>query len=1540
MQFAARARKAGSSPSEIRETARPDLITQLLMAMLEGLGTRIFPPSLRKRVRDEVCWNGGQKPWRRSPFWLVVRVGLQRYLYRLLGGEVGRAHYKFYICHVLAGLMDDMVGALDPELVHLAKAKFNRRLTKLEVDKDRACPAVRGTYDHFFQVLSPGFRKSNATACQWIEQTWSNYRRSIQRQIQRLPFRATSLDMRLTLPNSGAYLTEALRRPLNASGSTWSAPLLNLPAEYTYTTTFSRPARNFAHRYLKLAAAEAVAARSSATVSDETSDPEKVVMLFAARINEYLKTASSSYSDSLQKSMMILTVMELWMTMDEHATQAYQLLKEYRPDFHPGILDVLQLLRAQDMVRLQKVQSHLLERERQCKVPRMSIFDAPARNSFAQRYNASSDESAKLQRLYEKIEAEAALAKSRKEMEWQRMSAEHESLSQQVALGTCIYYTPENGSYAVHDDRACTKCFLQRKAKKMKIQIYEHPLPFDSIKAKAIVFELVCPKFIAAYRDATWNILSTLGQPDLMAGSEPRMHLHEYSELRSYGGAPAGRVSLASTTKSFLSSHYSHIGFPIAFDEVCRPNGLKLGYHDAQTRTWPGRVDKTPTFRHHCPLSIPANSPFQDLRHQPAFRSDGNGPSSYEIMASQTKCPAGLNEHEFLSYQSLFSGKARRWLSILLELGSSNLNFSTEATASLVSQLALQAGPAHESDHLRAIHIVFRDPSFCSTLLKQLAQRLDSILSNWRETNCMEMLIILLLRVCSVACRSTVQEQAMVLLLKARSGTSKWVRVLRQEILKAQDANSAQRYGRYVFWAALLSKLTFALRTTPDDVLSADELQCFIESAVTLQDNLVEDPATLSTSHKSALIRDLKMTYEIRDVLRRSILSNVNGLYSALNVVWPQPEGAATRNYCDLKFFSPPEEWWVQLTIDATEDGRKQVAHYHVLEGHLLIDGKALGKLPAEHRKSFILEQLFGNQSLLVYPSNMPGMSYQLALVPFGNQIHIGFSGHETVIRARHEGHVYELIPREVFGSFPNSDLPAPLIENCVHWLNLRTHVMEIRHGPRYWKFQHSHWTLDMKSRHAQRRQSRLIDPQSPLAKRVASVFDRFEYPHQLTVFQPRGRNLTVELQRLDLQFVVNGAHLLESSQLQCTIDPDQDAGCWYGLNSKIVLRGTSNPFQRSMIVPLGPLSFHKRGFHVGVDVQNHGYYAKFNINAVLGQLECPVEPRLVFRKAQFHALTSFVVPDSLTGRTGTEQALSILSSGSSQPWTSLSPVSLDILREIAALSCTREYYPRDLRAMQKVTWNEHLTTTIQSDDFWPAVDKIWTRSHKLHTFAPQKDDTSALAAGGSPFLRDRSAIRRRLFIRRACPRGKNEAAQDVHYSSRDRSPLTQAHRNVIECVTLIRRWPSSLHSAADLAGVLQACPTIQGFETSFEKVLLSDHLDVDFAAQWGALVRTCRSFKQEDQFKMIFLLGTMAFSPQVNMDIISTLIAHSTLAELKAITLPSWPVYIQYRHNQVPHSGYLVQLLRPFQTPYPGDERSLGFQLKPKQRRKLEAGA
>lgn len=111
--------------------------------------------------------------------------------------------------------------------------------------------------------------------------------------------------------------------------------------------------------------------------------------------------------------------------------------------------------------------------------------------------------------------------------------------------------------------------------------------------------------------------------------------------------------------------------------------------------------------------------------------------------------------------------------------------------------------------------------------------------------------------------------------------------------------------------------------------------------------------------------------------------------------------------------------------------------------------------------------------------------------------------------------------------------------------------------------------------------------------------------------------------------------------------------------------------------------------------------YGRYIIDDVLGRLQCPPEPLLLYTKAQLHAYTSFFLPDPLTGRTGTEEALQCLQSGGCQPWEPLRAPGQEVLATLADLTPRRSYYPKELKTQQTVSWNPHLTTTIQHESFF-----------------------------------------------------------------------------------------------------------------------------------------------------------------------------------------------------------------------------------------------
>ncbi len=258
------------------------------------------------------------------------------------------------------------------------------------------------------------------------------------------------------------------------------------------------------------------------------------------------------------------------------------------------------------------------------------------------------------------------------------------------------------------------------------------------------------------------------------------------------------------------------------------------------------------------------------------------------------------------------------------------------------------------------------------------------------------------------------------------------------------------------------------------------------------------------------------------------------------------------------------------------------------------------------------------------------------------------------------------------------------------------------------WRGKISDRNINLSTRQAWRRYSILVDPQSSIFTRVAAIIETFKNRRSMVVFQPQKNNLTVRLPRFELQFNINHQGLLKSRRLKATVSADHDAGTLYGLASSLVLQDWLIPDDRSVLVAMGPSAevFPGEG-HPKIYIFNTGHYARFFINEIFGCLECASEPRLVYFKAYCHAITSSVMPDPLTGRTGTNQAIHSLQAGNTCPRAPLDEEFYQTLSSMAQLTPRRDYYPEKLKVFQKVSRNEKMTLAIQHDGFSGIVANI-----------------------------------------------------------------------------------------------------------------------------------------------------------------------------------------------------------------------------------------
>ncbi|KNG50865.1 hypothetical protein TW65_01843 [Stemphylium lycopersici] len=1500
-KFAAVTWKAAATIPEIRDTSNPAIVSGLLLSILEANGAAIQVPRLQKRVRDTATFNDALKPWRRSPFYLVLRVAAQRYLYHHMGAVRGRHYYKTLMCLVHAQLLEDGLRRLPLEAAYFLRQKLGRRLAKLSADIRDTGTSSTGGQSHIQQYLERNFEGMLATTGAYLKQVWRNHRQSRERYIPILRQFANLDEFRLRLTNSGRVLRDvlvehaSLPRPRQRTATEYLG-------DYEESATSVKPymralfgqiASSQYHEDVVLPAKHSIYSDGLAAIK------------LSRTIREYIhKICTGNQVYPYQKSQQLLHVMELWVLMDSDAVTCYPLLRDYHPGFDADILDPIELLTLQDMDRAQGVRRYLAARHRpHSNTHSNTIFDDPADDCFAARFYDDHDIHGTLTAMREEIEEAADTSRMNKQAEWEVKSAEYEQICLKLNEKECIYDTVMDRDLRVAVSRHRQPCEwhdLHNKLKHMRIRIFEHPLPSYEPAAKAAIFELQCPEVFAAYRDATWLILSRLCHPPVEELDRISI-VRNYSQLQPYTNSTSCHVTLGSYKKAHLESHYATWGFPIGLQEIIRTCGLKPRYYDKIGAAWTDRTSKA-SFWHHFPLRSVPNSPFSVLGLDYA-----TWPTSNQIQASQARCPQGMSVHEFIALQSLLVGNHSRWVDLLRELGSTNLNFSSESTWVAVLRLVLQHGPCSEgTSSYTDAHRSLLDDDLSNSILKQVQYRLDAIKRNWRESLQMEILITVLLKITSLTASASVENLGMELLREARKIADSWRREL-QAVL-TEDSSVLQS----AIWASLLCRRTLHIGAQLED--NPESIRTWLDASISVHHNLAGDFDCMPYSLRNAVVQDVLFAYANRGIIRSTLLSNPQMFMTTLKDIWHVPDDLEVTE-AGLKVI--PSTWWMALALKSTTGEHSYFVHYNYLYGTLLIDGKEMGTLPLSYRTQPTFRHIFGARNPIVYPSPLRGMQFTLCeTMRNGHRIHLGFINGRLLIRADQNGELLEFVPSEVF----RSDLPTPLVENCYHWLHVHGGQVEIRQKDpwtpklmNWWIRRHPSGVFHAIRRFQEPHQVTLLDPASQLVQSITQIFTNFEFPSQILVFASLDGQVHVELKRMELSFNINQHGLLQSPRFGAFIPRSQDAGTWYGLKNMILIQSIANRRQRSILVPTGDIRVSKDGPHVSVTIEmSEGVYLKYAINEVLGRVDCAPEPQLLYTKTLLHAYTSHVIPDPLTKRTGTEEALYLLQSAAYQPWNPLRDGQVNILRRIAALSPERGYYPKDARCMETVLWNAECTIYMQDDRYGATVARILRKSSNLSHFFLDRHVQQV-----SQMPAEIAHLAARALMRSGVPNQVDYGNHDAVYRARDTRAPSKDCLNVQAISKLLLDRTSPCTMDATLLALLHDAPVIGGYDKLYRKTLLSDHLGVDIRAEWGALAQRCLLCNADEKFGLMFLLGALAFSTDVNLDLLRVLVFFSIRPDIRALTAPQHTVYYHFRADGAPPTSYLVSLMAKARMPF-----------------------
>ena len=754
-QYAATTLKAGSNAYESRDTAVPAIIGQLLLTILEVPGRQLNQILTRKRVRDEVCWgDGAEIPWRRSATWLVLRVSIQRGICSLIGPH-GLFHYKFLMCHLMASLCLKFCTqeSFTTDRLAFARTKLARRVAKLETQRQSSTPEVSAVIQSLFSRNEGNLSRTLLTVQKELKDQGTILRKYHTKRMYRLPKRADNEATTLSLRYSRSTLDNILAEVHHDQSS---RPVL-LPQAQSGVAQYSSWIEKSPHDHLSTTDYYCLAHMDieitnyvkDAYLAQRGTELDFILKL-RRHLRQYQVQAKRAYKeDPEQHSLMLIRLMEIWIAIDSLAVRAYPLLVDYDPGFPLDIMYPLKAAKLLDIHRLKSIEDYLEGRRKQSTYRISNVLGDLTKACFAVRYF---DRSEDMQDLYSTICKANDSAKASKERELINLSGIYESTRKQASRTACLFLQDEFDQFRrQHDDRRCRKCYLERAASRMSIEIHEDMLPSDEIHAKAVVFELLLPTGFGAWRDSVWQLL-TLARGNVLASPQPKLMLREYAGLKQYAKFKESSITLASRTKSFYQTHYTKVFFPAQIEQVCMPHGLKYGLYDCEVSLWTSTyLDKDkPSFAALCSFDLPPNSVWSSVKRylHPTF--EGLDPSANEVVASQTKCPNSLTVAEYTSFQDLRIGTRIQWLKVLRELASPNMSFGSVENTALVTEVALGAGPAENGYVFRATHWVFRDQSFCRLLAICIRKRLQAIATNWREGQTLECLLVLIHRLWSL----------------------------------------------------------------------------------------------------------------------------------------------------------------------------------------------------------------------------------------------------------------------------------------------------------------------------------------------------------------------------------------------------------------------------------------------------------------------------------------------------------------------------------------------------------------------------------------------------------------------------------------------------------------------------------------------------------------------------------------------------------------------------------------------------------------------
>ncbi|KAF2706566.1 hypothetical protein K504DRAFT_492980 [Pleomassaria siparia CBS 279.74] len=1501
--FQPQVRKSGRDQGEWRDTTNPGMVTDYLMTFIAALGKHISTPGISKNTREEVLWSDAKEPWHRSPLWLMIRVTMQLQFSR--AAETSRSSenlfkpFMVFLLSKVLTLVSVHHATFEPEVIHNISAKLSRRIKKIKhLLRPTWMKSVWETMISSHDLIEKNWNSVISGPSPHVDGNWMRNLRPEE-------------DLDLDLPQLTHHINDIARRTKNCAKSDFQ-PTTVYP-EFPAHEVPSTLGTSGEQIHSNLIAIETWVQRHLQTwLNHRIAEAESCGKL-RSLVQSYHAIAVSAYADlPISKSIMYLTILELWVACDKSACQVHKLLREYDPQVSEELLQSLLLPLKDQMRRLSDVERYIKSRKRSARTDAPSPFRKYGHPlSFAVRFF---DQSPPHQALKSQIEQDATTKQGDKRQELATKKQEHRKYMDLYEQNTCDEIIIKHAYYDYEEtkhDPQCERCRWRTIAQQINIQVYEWPLSTDPSVAKATVFELQAPEAFTHWRDVTLFLVADVLESDSQKqdGARATFTLDKDQGLQSFlshTGYVTQRIVPLSQIKSNTVCHRGkkdHNVIPnLDVEDVCVENALRYLYYDQKKEIFISDWSPNERVCQNCTYQLPSrSSDLQKYLHRPPLQPGGVTPN--EVIASQSSCPVHMSLEEYNAFGTLPFGNRIQYSNILVQLSMPALVFGKVETQCLLFQIIHQAGPSSDQNDVERVnHEILADEDFGRIMISQLKVALQRVTENWESWRALACFVKLATRILTLSTSSTIQEQSLSYLKQARDISIRWLDILKERIQTSTDDGQRSELLSRAVEVALVCISTFD--TDQDHAVALlkvrSEASIFLQCSMTIQEN----KESVISEHKSLYLSMLqswhRLVFRVVPALQNEITVCGNkGLDDAVTVSW-----SAFRQTNSWKSLGGSKQYWLTTSVSPDEDGVALQAeiHFNLLTAELLVNGLPLARLPQVYMRHSMYSALFCKSALEVVPTAVPGFKFSAKHRYKGYELRFGMQGLDMLVQAVQGEKHFDLLPSGLFVG----KVPTSFVESFIHWYDHENEEVQFRPCNDPWSFSKKGsdvWRLQKFGRFWRLTKPGFIMVKigSDSAKALSRIFEPLE-DHMCihTLFNESSKSVDIEIPRLQLGFYLEyqGCYLHSHQYRGMIVDQSQETGTLIGLSSKLVLKDKHRDRDRLLLVPEGPVTYSKNHSHVSVRVDKeaaakiHSYL----LNTTLGQVVVNGNLQSKLYLCYLHALTSHCLPDPLTGFTGTESAMAILRSAAVRSFDILTKDNVTTLELIAKLAPARRYYPENEKEMQEIGWNSKLPTLSQDSDLYTLVGDIFAEAQKVKFFYSADVYVEPPVLDFiDPDLLQRDMIRSSTF--RVCDFGAEHYSSqfDVAYKSRDQDQSSERARRSFVAATLIIRPQEALQTAPRLLTDLRNM-----YFSDLTKGPCKVSLNLGYDTKWlggpksyvpdvwcDIHANLARSYAH-NKFDIMIWLSNSAYAELADMNIIDTFAAFFRIQELKSVEIPN----------------------------------------------------